>query len=116
MICEVCGQDKPLTYHNFDLKLHSICGPCIRERYPLTVAEQAAERVRAVGAKTYEDIERGVGAAVDWLKKHPHRDYIDAAYMVAASTKRTEYGLATSRWPEFVQAVKIAVHGESIQL
>lgn len=53
--------------------------------------------------------------AVTWLKKHPGRDHIDAAYAVAASTNRTGEGqeFCTRRWPELVEAVKLVTQNQN---
>lgn len=55
---------------------------------------------------------KAVDDALFWLKHHPRRDYLDAAYATVADPKhRSDVGsyFSTSRWPVFVEEVKKAV-------
>jgi hypothetical protein len=54
-----------------------------------------------------EDLERAVASALVWLKHHPERDYLDAAYGIAV-WGRPFPDIGGKRWPEFVAAVKKA--------
>jgi hypothetical protein len=54
-----------------------------------------------------DDLKRAVDEAIHWLKYHPGRDYLDAAYGIAV-WGRPYSNIAGSRWPEFVAAVKEA--------
>lgn len=51
--------------------------------------------------------QRAVDDAIIWLKHHPHRDYLDAAYGIAV-WGRPFPEVGGKRWPEFVEAVKLA--------
>lgn len=102
MICQVCKNDRPLTYRKLELQLTSVCAQCIREHYPWTLGSFEDEHLR--------------DAVVDvlaWMVKHPKRDYLDAAFAVVAAPPpyRSEAAsrFSTNRWPELVSAVKEAV-------
>lgn len=104
MICQVCGKEAPLTYRSAQLRLHSVCAPCIRIHFPYTLGSR-------------DDLLRdAVIAVLEWQRKHPHRDYLDAAFAVVASppgTRRSSLGripstFSTGRWPELITAVREA--------
>jgi hypothetical protein len=65
---------------------------------------------------SYPEMDDSVEAAVAWLQLHPHRDYIDAAFAIAADPygPRPPGQIATSHWPEFVSAVKEATQNQSV--
>lgn len=98
MICQLCGKDRPLTYHNFNLHLRSVCGPCIREKLPFTLGVEN------------DPMRADVVDAIAWLLDHPQCDYVDAAFAVAANaTSRPKVSeISGKAWPVFVEAVREA--------
>ncbi len=51
------------------------------------------------------DTREAIEQALDWHREHPGSDYLDAAFAVAGRTGE----LGTSRWPQFVDAVRESV-------
>jgi hypothetical protein len=100
MICDLCGKDKPLTYHSFVLPLRSVCGQCIREKLPFTLGNKD------------ETLRDAVVDVLSWMMTHPHRDYLDAAFAVVAAPpphrSQAASCFSTNRWPELIVAVKEA--------
>lgn len=71
------------------------------------------------------ELEITTDRAVRWLKEHPHRDYIDAAYAVVVAPppmfpgdirgrSQEAAAFSTSRWPELVAAVKQAAQRQNL--
>lgn len=98
MICELCSNDRLLTYRSQALRLNSVCAPCIREKFPYTLGTRD------------EDLRTAVSEALFWLLAHPRMDHVDAAFAVVADPTRrpSPSDLGGRRWPEFVDAVKQA--------
>jgi hypothetical protein len=65
--------------------------------------------------EAHRNVVAGVEQAKLWLREHPDRDYLDAAYEIACNggLKRAGvHGLSTELWPRFVTSLKAAVtHG-----
>ena len=58
----------------------------------------------------FEVTDEHVEEALDWLSGHPSRDYLDAAFAIAAGVhSRSASTVGYSKWPEFVQRVRSAV-------
>ena len=69
--------------------------------------EKVGTRYRVVQDDESEFTE-AVQQAVDWLQVRPERDALDAAAVVACQ-KNWGVNIATSRWPEYLTAVRSAV-------
>jgi len=56
-------------------------------------------------------LDTAVTEVLVWLRHHPHRDYLDAAFAVVADPYRRSSAassFSTGRWPELIEAVKEA--------
>jgi hypothetical protein len=66
------------------------------------------------------DLDYTVNEVLAWLKKHPHRDYLDAAFAVVVGPSGTDQrrsraasSFSTSQWPVLISAVKEAVQKQA---